>query len=135
RMAQAPSPTGSAATVDGSLVLHVASAAIAGPLSARIVPRRNRRNTMLAMDALRAGAIALVPFVHALWWIYLWAFVVEAASLVFLPARDASIPDLVNEEDLPLANGLVLGSSYGTIPLGAAAFALVSLLAAGSVST
>lgn len=134
-MALALAITGNPAAVGGILVLRLAPAAIAGPLTARIVPRWNRRNTMLAMDALRAGAIALVPFVHALWWIYLWAFVVEAASLVFLPARDSSIPDLVDEEDLPLANGLVLGSSYGTIPLGAAAFALVSLLAAGSVST
>ena len=134
-MALALAITGDSAAVGGILVLRLAPAAIAGPLIARIVPRWNRRNTMLAMDALRAGAIALVPFVHALWWIYLWAFVVEAASLVFLPARDSSIPDLVEEEDLPLANGLVLGSSYGTIPLGAAAFALVSLLAAGSVST
>jgi MFS family permease len=134
-MALALALTGDSAAVAGILVLRLAPAAIAGPLTARIVRRWNRRNTMLAMDALRAGAIALVPFVHALWWIYLWAFVVEAASLVFLPARDASIPDLVEDEDLPLANGLILGSSYGTIPLGAAAFALVSLLAAGSVST
>ncbi len=134
-MALALALTGDSAAVGGILVLRLAPAAIAGPLTARIVPRWNRRNTMLAMDALRAGAIALVPFVHALWWIYLWAFVVEGASLVFLPARDSSIPDLVDEEDLPLANGLILGSSYGTIPLGAAAFALVSLLASGSVST
>ncbi|HEX7095477.1 MAG TPA: hypothetical protein VF183_06310, partial [Acidimicrobiales bacterium] len=54
------------------------------------------------------------------------AFLVELASLVFLPARDASVPDLTGDKDLPLANGLLLGSSYGTIPLGAAAFAIVA---------
>ena len=47
---------------------------------------------------------------------------------MFLPARDSSIPELVEEEDLPLANGLVLGSSYGTIPLGAGLFAAVAAL-------
>ena len=72
--------------------------------------------------------IALVPLVRGLWWIYLWAFLVEVASLVFLPARDSSIPDLVDRDDLPLANGLILGSSYGSIPLGAAAFAAVAAL-------
>ncbi len=72
--------------------------------------------------------IALVPLVRGLWWIYLWAFLVEVASIVFLPARDASIPDLVDGNDLPLANGLILGSSYGSIPLGAAAFAAVAAL-------
>src|SRR5262249_57532349 len=70
----------------------------------------------------------LVPLVRALWWIYVLAFLVEIASIVFLPARDASVPELVDEVDLPVANGLVLGSSYGTIPLGAAAFAIVAAL-------
>jgi predicted MFS family arabinose efflux permease len=83
---------------------------------------------MVSMDALRAGMVAVVPLINELWWIYVWAFALEVASLVFLPARDASIPDLVDNDDLPLANGLVLGSSYGTIPLGAALFALVSSL-------
>ena len=72
--------------------------------------------------------VSAVPFIHAIWWVYASAFALEVASLVFLPARDSSIPDLVEEEDLPLANGLVLGSSYGTIPLGAAMFAAVAAL-------
>ena len=73
--------------------------------------------------------IAAVPFVRALWWIYLWGFLIEVASIVFLPARDASIPDLVADTvDLPLANGLILGSSYGSIPLGAGLFAAVAAL-------
>ncbi len=114
--------TGSSAAVGGMLVLRLLPAMVAGPLAARIVGRWSRRRTMLAMDAVRAGIAVLVPLVAALWWVYLWAFLLEVASLVFLPARDASIPDLAGDEDLPLANGVVLGSSYCTIPLGAAAF-------------
>jgi dTMP kinase len=73
--------------------------------------------------------IALVPLVRALWWIYLWGFLVEVASIVFLPARDASIPDLVGDDrDLPMANGLILGTSYGAIPIGAALFAMFAAL-------
>lgn len=120
--------TDSSTAVGGVLVLRLIPAALAGPLSARAVARWDRKRTMLTMDVLRAGMIAAVPLVRGLWWIYLWAFLVEGASLVFLPARDASIPDLVESEDLPTANGLVLGSSYGTIPLGAALFALVAAL-------
>jgi predicted MFS family arabinose efflux permease len=77
--------------------------------------------------------IAAVPLIRGLWWIYLCAVVIEAASIVFLPARDASIPDLVGDDDLSLANGLVLGSSYGTIPLGAGAFAAVAALPIATV--
>jgi predicted MFS family arabinose efflux permease len=103
-------------------------AALGGPLAARAVKRWDRRRTMLAMDALRAAIIAAVPLIRAIWWVYLGAFILEMASLVFLPARDSSIPDLVDAEDLPVANGLILGSSFGTIPLGAGAFAAVAAL-------
>jgi len=91
-----------------------------------MVRRWDRRRTMLVMDGFRAVVIAAVPLIRGLWWIYLCAVVLEAASIVFLPARDASIPDLVENDDLSLANGLVLGSSYATIPLGAGAFAAVA---------
>lgn len=120
--------TESSTAVAGVLVLRLVPAALAGPLVARAVARWDRRQTMLAMDAVRAVLIALVPLVRAVWWVYLLAFLVEVASLVFLPARDASVPDLAGENDLTLANGLVLGTSYGTIPLGAAAFGAVAAI-------
>src|SRR5690349_13714274 len=120
--------TGSPAAVGGILALRLIPAAIGGPLAARAASRWDRRRTMLTMDAARAAMIALVPFVRGLWWIYLWAFLIEVASLVFLPARDASIPELVPNEELELANGLILGSSFGTIPLGAGVFAIVAAL-------
>ena len=93
--------TGSPAAVGGILALRLLPAALGGPLAARAAVRWDRRRTMLAMDAVRAAMIALVPFVRALWWIYIWAFLIEVASLVFLPARDASIPDVVDGDDLP----------------------------------
>jgi predicted MFS family arabinose efflux permease len=81
---------------------------------------------------VRIPAVAILPWITELWWIYLWAFVTELAGMVFLPARDASIPDLVDsDDDLAVANGLVLGSSYGMIPLGAGLYALVAALAGG----
>ena len=121
--------TNSPAAVGGILTLRLLPAAVGGPLAARAAAHWDRRRTMLAMDATRAVMIAAVPFVRALWWIYLWGFLIEVASIVFLPARDASIPDLVGDvSELPLANGLILGSSYGSIPLGAGLFAAVAAL-------
>jgi predicted MFS family arabinose efflux permease len=123
--------TDSSTAVAGILVLRLAPAAVAGPLAARIAFRTDRRSTMLVTDLVRAGMVALVPLVAGVWWVYLWAFLLEVASIVFLPARDASIPDLVAVDDLDAANALVLGSSYGCIPLGAGAFALVAVLSQG----
>lgn len=125
--------TGSPAAVGGILTLRLLPAVIGGPLATRAVGKWDRRNTMLAMDVTRGVLIAVVPLIRAVWWIYALAFLIEIASIVFLPARDASIPDLVDEVDLPVANGLILGSSYGTIPLGALAFALVAAVSSGSM--
>jgi dTMP kinase len=120
--------TGSPTAVGGILALRLLPAALGGPLAARAARRWDRRRIMVSMDLARAGMIAAVPLVRGLWWVYVWAFTIEVASLVFLPARDASIPDLVDGDDLELANGLVLGTSYGTIPIGAAMFAVVAAL-------
>ena len=123
----------STTAVGAVLVLRLIPAAVAGPLAARAAERWDRRRTMLTMDLVRAGMVAAIPFVHALWWVYMWAFLLEVMGLIFLPARDSSIPDLAgdDEERLSLANGLVLASSYGTIPLGAGAFAIIQALSPG----
>ncbi|HET6950975.1 MAG TPA: MFS transporter [Acidimicrobiales bacterium] len=127
--------TGSATAVGGVLVLRLAPTVLAGPVAARLATRWSRRRTMLAMDAVRVPIVAVLPWVTHLWWIYPWACAAEMAGMVFLPARDAVIPDLVTrrggggDDDLAVANGLVLASSYGMIPVGAGLFALVSALA------
>lgn len=118
--------TDSAVAVGVVLVLRLLPAMVAGPLATRLVARFDRRRTMMAMDAFRTVVAAAVPLVSAIWWVYLCALLLELGSVAFLPARDSSIPDLVADEHLPLANGLVLASSYGTIPFGAAAFAAAS---------
>ncbi len=121
--------TDSPLAVGGILTLRLLPAALGGPLAARAAGRWDRRRTMLAMDLVRAAMVFAIPFVLALWWIYLWGFLIEVASIVFLPARDSSIPDLVGDvDDYPLANGLILGTSYGSIPIGAALFAAVAAL-------
>lgn len=126
--------TSSSTAVAGILVLRLAPTMVAGPVAARLVQRWNRRRLMMSMDLVRMGIVVIVPLVTELWWVYVWAFVLEVASLVFLPARDAAIPELAGIEgdgehpDLDAANGLVLGSSYATIPLGAGAFGIVAAL-------
>jgi MFS family permease len=126
--------TRSSTAVAGILVLRLAPTAIAGPLATRLVSRWDQKQTMLAVDLARAGVVALVPWVRALWWVYLWAFVLEVGGLVFLPARDSAVPSLAGDDELETANGLLLGTSYGLIPVGAAAFALMSALLPGGRS-
>jgi MFS family permease len=123
--------SGSSAAVGAVLVLRLLPTVIAGPLVARVVQRWDRRSTMLAMDAVRIFIVLAIPIVDALWWIYIWAFLLELAGLIFVPARDSAVPDLARRESLPLANGVMLASSYGTIPIGALLFGIVSWTAGG----
>ena len=127
-MALAWEVTSSTSAVGGILTLRLLPAALGGTVAARVSLRWDRRRTMLATDLLRMGIVAIIPLIARLWWIYLWAFVLEAASVIFLSARDASVPDLARSDDLPTANSLMLGSSFGSIPIGAGAFAVLTLL-------
>ncbi len=127
-MALAWEVTSSTSAVGGILTLRLLPAALGGTVAARVSLRWDRRRTMLATDLLRLGIVAIIPLIAQLWWIYLWAFVLEAASVIFLSARDASVPALADSEDLPTANSLMLGSSFGSIPIGAGAFAVLTLL-------
>ncbi|MYE67004.1 MAG: MFS transporter [Acidimicrobiia bacterium] len=127
-MALAWEVTSSTSAVGGILTLRLLPAALGGTVAARVSLRWDRRRTMLATDLLRVGIVAIIPLIAQLWWIYLWAFVLEATSVIFLSARDAAVPELVEADDLPTANSLMLGSSFGSIPVGAGAFAALTLL-------
>jgi predicted MFS family arabinose efflux permease len=131
--------TGSSTAVAGVLVLRLLPAAVAAPVASRAVARWDPRRVMLGADLARLVMVLLLPLGPWLGWVYFWAFAVEVAGLVFLPARDAAIPVLTRvpddrrdadarAADLTLANGIMLGTSYGTIPLGAGAFGLVLLV-------
>ena len=67
-------------------------------------------------------------FLRELWAIYLLSFVIECLSLLWSPARDASLPNLVPRRQLANANSLVLVSAYATLPLGGAAFAALTAI-------
>ncbi len=123
--------TGSAVAVGGMLAIRLGPGAIAGPLAAQAARRWDRRKTLLAMDLIRAGVVVAIPLVRNVGWVLVWVFVLESATLIYLPARDALIPDLVEKGDLRLANGMVLGAQYGGLPVGAGFFALFAAVAAG----
>jgi dTMP kinase len=111
------------------LILRLVPPIFAAPVGGLLADRLDRRLVMVTCDLLRAALIVLVPFV-GIAGLYVIAFVHECISLVFLPARDASIPLLVDRPDqLELANGLILASSFGSIPLAAATFGGLRLAA------
>lgn len=112
---------GNQAAVAVVLVLRLVPPIFAAPVGGVVADRLYRRTIMVTCDLTRAALIALVPFVH-IGLLYVIAFVHECISLFFLPARDASVPLLVPQGTLEEANGLILASSFGSIPIAAALF-------------
>ena len=113
--------TGNATAVGGILVLRVLPPLLAAPIGGAVADRVDRRKLMIGCDLARAILIVFVPFVGIVL-LYVLAFVHESVSMIFLPARDASVPTLVRDDELPEANGLMLASSFGSLPVGAALF-------------
>ncbi len=116
--------TGNTSSVAWILILRLVPPLFAAPIGGVFADRFSRRTIMVTCDLLRAMLIALVPFVN-IWLIFVIALVHELFSLFFLPARDASIPDLAPKKLLPQANGLMLASYYGSLPIAGAIFGAI----------
>jgi len=66
---------------------------------------------------------------HTLVWLLVASFLIECVSLFWLPAKDASVPNLVRRDQIEAANQLSLITTYGLTPvLGAALFSVLSLI-------
>lgn len=99
------------------------------PVGGVLVDRWDRRRTMVACDLGRGAVVATLPFVNSLPGLFLASFILEILTLLWSPAKDASVPNLVPPEKLAAANSLSLAAAYGTFPIGSLLFASMAGLA------
>ncbi len=112
--------------VAGVMVARMAPAILFGPVAGAIVDRVNRKQLMIVADLSRGALYALMPFLGKLWAIFLLSFAIECLSLLWTPARDASLPNIVPRRQLANANSIGLVTTYGTLPLGGLIFAFLA---------
>ncbi|MCM3882446.1 dTMP kinase [Frankia sp. R82] len=120
--------SGQAYAVGSLLIVRLMPAVVLGPLAGAIADRLDRRLTMVVTDVIRFGLFASIPLIGTLEWLLIASFLVEAVTLVWAPAKDASVPHLVPRERLAAANTLSLIMTYGTAPLAAAIFTLLATI-------
>jgi dTMP kinase len=99
------------------LILRLLPSFFATPVGGVLSDRFDRKTIMVLSDLARFAVLLFVPLIPKLGALYIIAFVHECFSLFFLPARDASVPNIVPPDRLEAANALVMGSSFGGIPL------------------
>ena len=114
--------------VGGVMTARMLPAIIFGPFAGAFVDRFDRKRIMILADIARGALYATMAFVHRLGLIFLLSFVIECFSLLWTPARDASLPNLVPRRQLANANSIGLVSTYATLPLGGAVFAVLALI-------
>jgi MFS family permease len=98
-------------------------------LAGVIVDRLDRRKVMVICDLVRAVALCFLPFMTHVWELIVLSLVLEAATLLWSPAKEASVPNLVPAEHLTTVNSLSLAAAYGTFPIAALLFAALAKLA------
>jgi len=77
------------------MVAYVGIAPIAGAFA----NRWPRRAMLVSLDLIRAVVALCLPFVTEIWQVYVLIFVLQSASAAFTPTFQATIPDILPEDD------------------------------------
>ncbi len=86
------------AVLGTALAIKMVAYVTLAPVAAAIAERLPRRAFLVALDLIRAGVIAFLPFVDQVWQVYVLIFALQAASAGFTPAFQAVIPDVLKDQ-------------------------------------
>lgn len=99
--------TDSGAWVAALLIVEFLPVLVIGLALGPLVDRLPRRSLMIGSDLVRVGVFAALPFAPSALAIVVLAGVAGFATGFFRPAVYAGLPNLVDDRDLPNANGLM----------------------------
>lgn len=92
------------------------------PLAGVLVDRWDRKRVMVVCDVGRGLVLATLPWVDTVAGLVVVSLALEVLTLLWAPAKEASVPRLVPTGYLATANSLSLVAAYGTFPIGSALF-------------
>jgi MFS family permease len=108
--------TGSAAWLAATLFLTFGSSGLVSPFAGVLGDRFDRKVVMIASDLASAVLFLLMALAHAPALLLALAFLTAVAETPFESASAAAIPNLVDDEDLGWANGLIsIGRNAGIL--------------------
>ena len=94
-----------------------------------LVDRLDRKRVMLVCDVSRALVLFSLPFVDSLVGLIVASFLLEICTMMWSPAKEAVVPNIVPTEKLTTANSLNVAAAYGMFPVAAGIAALLAKLA------
>ena len=115
--------------IAGVFIARLLPAVFLGPIAGVIADRLDRRKLMVVADILRTALYISIPIVRTYLWLYIAMILVECLTLFWSPAKEATVPNLVGKEKLESANQVSLLAAYGTAPIAAILFSVLTLFA------
>jgi dTMP kinase len=110
----------------GSVIaVRLLPALVLGPVAGVLADRFDRRYTMVICDLLRFVLFASIPIVAlfsesagvTVGWAAIATFLIETITLLWIPAKEAAVPNLIPRSRLEIANQLTLITTYGVTPV------------------
>ncbi|MBF0445446.1 MAG: MFS transporter [Magnetococcales bacterium] len=90
---------GNAGAVLGvALALKMVAFVVIAPAVGSMAHILPRKSLMIAMDILRAALVFMLPFIDAIWQVYLLIFLINAGAAAFKPVYQAILPDVLPDE-------------------------------------
>ncbi|WP_348650144.1 MULTISPECIES: dTMP kinase [unclassified Solwaraspora] len=130
------------AAFGGVIAVRLLPALVLGPVAGVLADRFDRRYTMVICDLLRFVLFASIPLLPmfgasgalTVAWAAIAIFLIETITLIWIPAKEAAVPNLIPKARLEIANQLTLIATYGLTPV-LAAISLAVLDAAVRAAT
>jgi dTMP kinase len=97
-----------------------------GPVAGVLVDRWDRKKVMVTCNLGRALVLGMLPFVENVSGLVIASLLLEVMTLLWAPAKEAEVPNLVPHDHLTTANSLSLAAAYGTFPFASLLFALLA---------
>ena len=118
------------------LLARIGPALVFSPVAGVLADRWDRKKVMVSADLGRAVLILALPFVETIGsWpllspvvvLFVVSALLEMGTLLWQPAKDASVPDMVeNPKHFTHAYSLLLMAAYATFPLSGVVFGLLA---------
>ncbi|MDP8961339.1 MAG: dTMP kinase [Actinomycetota bacterium] len=118
-----PASRATAFGLSGVMIARILPVMVLGPVAGVYADRWDRKRTLVATDVGRGLIMAVIPFSQDFFQLFVASFAVEVLSMLFVPAKEATLPNIVPRRQLVQANQLTLTVTYGTLPLGGVLFA------------